>query len=302
MDFFLFLDISIQRRTRILSLSTKSSIILSFSCIECLCDMEERVKTLEDAVVDIKSLLVDIQSKLTAKTSDRSTNSTSTGDVANQTTNNTSNNADDSAVQSNTNEYTGASAHQFSPAEDIQATYASIKASVQAVRLPPDLTLGSSGATGLKKGEAQIHTVINKVARITETIFKVLKSKEEPYDDVFSCALALMNILQDEQAAILVQSSFDPTVARFFRNLRRGGGLTPDALEDLRSAASIAAAYRPQQQQQQQSRGSGRGPSAFQFQQRDFFGRAAGRGFPNQRGARRGAHHSAMPERNPEQE
>ena len=107
-----------------------------------------------------------------------------------------------------------------------------------------------------------------------------------------------MNILQDEQAAILVQSSFDPTVARFFRNLRRGGGLTPDALEDLRSAASIAAAYRPQQQ----SRGSGRGPSAFQFQQRDFFGRAAGRGFPNQRGARRGAHHSAMPERNPEQE
>ena len=143
MGFFLFLVISIPRRSRILSLSTKSSIILSFSCIECLCDMEERVKTLEDAVVDIKSLLVDIQSKLTAKTSDRSTNSTSTGDFANQTTNNTSNNADDSAVQSNTNEYTGASAHQFSPAEDIQATYASIKASVQAVRLPPDLTLGS---------------------------------------------------------------------------------------------------------------------------------------------------------------
>ena len=277
--------------------------------------MEERVKTLEDTVVDIKSLLEDIKTKLTVNSSHRLTdpeNSTSTDSFANQTsqtqTNNSSNNAiqtDDSAVQRNTNiqanEYTGASAHQFSPAEDIQATYASIKASVQAVRLPPDLTLGSSGATGLKKGEAQVHTLINKVARITETIFKILKSKEDPYDDVFSCALALINILQDEQAAILVQSSFDPTVARFFRNLRRGGGLTPDALEDLRSAASIAAAYRPQQQQQQ-SRGTGRGPSAFQYQQRDFFSRSAGRGFPHQRGARRGAYHGTGPERTPDQD
>ena len=278
--------------------------------------MEDRVKTLEEAVVDIKSILEDIKSKLTVKSSDRliePENPTAAGGVDVQTsqtqTNNSSNNAfqtDNSAVQRNNsfqaNEYSGASAHQFSPAEDIQATYASIKASVQAVRLPPDLTLGSSGATGLKKGEAQTHTLINKVARITETIFKILQSKEDPYDDVFSCALALINILQDEQAAILVQSSFDPTVARFFRNLRRGGGLSQEALEDLRSAASIAAAYRPQQQQQQQPRGAGRGQPPFQFHQRDFFNRAAGRGFPHQRGGRRGAHHNTAPDRSAENE
>ena len=33
--------------------------------------MEDRVKTLEEAVVDIKSILEDIKSKLTVKSSDR---------------------------------------------------------------------------------------------------------------------------------------------------------------------------------------------------------------------------------------
>ena len=275
--------------------------------------MEERVQSLEDSFQDVKTLLEDIKTKLNFDSSNRATvpeHSSTTeanADQASQTDSSTSNTrnvnqTDDSTDQRshrNQNyESTGASVHQVSPAEDVQASYASIKASVQAVRLPADLTLGSSGATGLKKGEAQTHTLINKVARITETIFKVLKFKEDPYDDVFTCALALMNILQDEQAAILVQSSFDPTVARFFRNLRRGGGLTPDALEDLRSAASIAAAYRPQQQQQQQPRGGGRGQSStFQYQQRDFFNRSAGRGFPSQRGGRRGFQHGASSER-----
>ena len=98
--------------------------------------------------------------------------------------------------------------------EDIQATFASIKASVSNVRLPADLSLGSSGASGLKKGDAHAHTLINKVARITETILKLLKSKEDPYNDIFSCLLALMRFLQDEQAALLVQSSPRPNCSK----------------------------------------------------------------------------------------
>ena len=239
--------------------------------------MEDRLSALESSFQEFRSVLDDIQKKLEVNSNSNS-NVPHTDPVS------------DTPIQSEANtalpRISGASGIQHSPSEDVQATFASIKASVQHIRLPAELTLSSSGASGLKKGEAQTHTIINKVARITETIFKVLKSKDDPYDDTFSCLLALISTLQDEQAALLVQSSFDPTVARFFRSLRRGGGFTPDAIEDLRSAASIAAAYRPQQQQQ--PRGTGRGQS-FHFQpQRDFFSRSSGRGFPSQRGGRRG--------------
>ena len=249
--------------------------------------MEDRLSALENSFQEFRSVLDSIQKKL-EDNSNSSVPSINTVTPSQPSINTRPIPVTLSQPEDNTAlpPLPGASGIQHSPSEDVQATYASIKASVQHVRLPAELTLSSSGASGLKKGEAQAHTIINKIARITETIFKVLKTKDDPYDDTFSCLVALINILQDEQAALLVQSSFDPTVAKFFRNLRRGGGFTPDAIEDLRSAASIAAAYRPQQQQQPRSAGRGQ---PFQFQpQRDFFSRSSGRGFPSQRGGRRG--------------
>lgn len=235
--------------------------------------LEDRVSSLESGLQDIRSILQDISAKIV------SPEQTSAEPAPTIT-------PTPEAPAINSTPDTPIPRSVINPTEDAQATFASIKASVQHVRLPAELTLASSGATGLKKGDQQSHTLLSKIARYAETIFKILQAKDDPYEDIFASVFALMRFLQEEQASLLVQSSFDPTVARFFRNLRRGGGLTPDAIEDLRSAASIAAVYRPPQQHQsyQSQRGFGRGQQS--FQQRDFFRSSLQRNFPTQRGGR----------------
>ena len=235
--------------------------------------LEDRVSSLESGLQDIRSILQDISAKIV------SPEQTSAEPAPTIT-------PTPEAPAINSTPDTPIPRSVINPTEDAQATFASIKASVQHVRLPAELTLASSGASGLKKGDQQSHTLLSKIGRYAETIFKILQAKDDPYEDIFASVFALMRFLQEEQASLLVQSSFDPTVARFFRNLRRGGGLTPDAIEDLRSAASIAAVYRPPQQHQsyQSQRGFGRGQQS--FQQRDFFRSSLQRNFPTQRGGR----------------
>ena len=168
---------------------------------------------------------------------------------------------------------------------DPQASFTSIKAAVQSLRIPPELTLAP---TPFRKGDSQTSTIINRTARTIETVFKLLSSEStDPYPDIFTCMLALLEFLREEQAALVVQNTFDPQVTKIFRSLRRGGGFSAAALEDLRSAAAISAAYRPSQP----TRGRGypaRGAFNFRGRGGDFFQRAAGRGFPSQRGQ---AHH-----------
>ena len=235
--------------------------------------LEDRVSSLESGLQDIRSILQDISAKIV------SPEQTSAEPAPTIT-------PTPEAPAINSTPDTPIPRSVINPTEDAQATFASIKASVQHVRLPAELTLASSGASGLKKGDQQSHTLLSKIGRYAETIFKILQAKDDPYEDIFASVFALMRFLQEEQASLLVQSSFDPTVARFFRNLRRGGGLTPDAIEDLRSAASIAAVYRPPQQHQsyQSQRSFGRGQQS--FQQRDFFRSSLQRNFPTQRGGR----------------
>ena len=246
--------------------------------------LDDRVAKLEDSLVDLKSALQDISNKLSNPTPGQTTDSSSSTPAVNPASSTPPVNPAASTIPSPTTNTPVASIY---PSEDIQATFASIKASVLNVRLPAELTLASSGTSGLKKGDQQTHTLLSKIARFAETIFKLLQSREDPYEDIFSCVFALVQYIQDEQATLLVQSSFDPTVARFFRSLRRGSGLTPDAIEDLRSVASIAAVYRPPQQHQSSQRGFGRGQQ-FQHRSSDFFRASSGRSFPSQRGGRGG--------------
>ena len=86
---------------------------------------------------------------------------------------------------------------------------------------------------------------------------------------------ALIETLQEEAAALIVQGTFDEGVSKFFRSLQRSNSFSPDALDNLRAAASIAAVYRPQQ------RGRG-GSGAGGFQRGGFyrggFRRRGGRG------------------------
>ena len=244
--------------------------------------LEDRVSSLESGLQDIRSILQDISAKIVSPEQ----TSAEPAPTITPTPEAPAINSTPDTPSAIPRSVTADNSNVINPTEDAQATFASIKASVQHVRLPAELTLASSGASGLKKGDQQSHTLLSKIGRYAETIFKVLQAKDDPYEDIFACVFALMRYLQEEQASLLVQSSFDPTVARFFRNLRRGGGLTPDAIEDLRSAASIAAVYRPPQQHQsyQSQRSFGRGQQS--FQQRDFFRSSLQRNFPTQRGGR----------------
>ena len=245
--------------------------------------MDERVAALETQVSQLVQTLKETKLK------------TSTDASTEVTDNSTQVNTEPQAAISQASPQNGATAAQVTserrsdfqnnlhPDSDVQASYASIKASLQSVRLPTELTVSAQSASGLKKGDAQVHALINKCARFIETLFKLLKSEQDPYNDIFTCALAMIQYLQDEQATLQVQNSFDPNVARFFRCLRRGAGFSPEALDDLRSAASIAAAFRPQQQNQPRG-GSGRSSFVNHNQNRDFFSRNINRPFPTQRG------------------
>ena len=249
--------------------------------------MEERITNIEHSIDEIRELISKISTQHSSADDSNSRQPHTpdeTGIVQDPTLNNQQPQQPADVAQT-TNVFS----------EDAQAAYASIRASVSSVRLPAELTVCSSGAGGLKKGEAGLHALITKVARIAETCVKLMKVKSDPFDDLFTCLQFLIRQLQDEQANLLVQASFDPTVARFFRNLRKGSGLNQDALEDLRSAASIASVYRPAPAV---NRGfqAGRG---FQPQTRgDLFGRFAGRGYP----ARRGGHrpHGGQPQQQQE--
>ena len=98
---------------------------------------------------------------------------------------------------------------------------------------------------------------------------------DQRLSDVLTTTTALIECLQEEAAALIVQGTFDEGVSKFFRSLQRSSTFSPDALDNLRAAASIAAVYRPQQ------RGRG-GSGAGGFQRGGFhrggFRRRGGRG------------------------
>jgi virulence-associated protein VagC len=165
---------------------------------------------------------------------------------------------------------------------DVGAQYTSVRNAVQSVKIPQELCLPETSRTGIKRQDQALLSVVSKCGKFCETAFKVLKkgsedNADETFADVFTVLHAMIAYLQEEQASMVVQSTFDPTVSRFFRSLQRGSSFTPQALDNLRSAASIAAAYRPQrgrgaQGGSQFGRGGQRG--------RDTFFSQSTRGFP----------------------
>ena len=268
--------------------------------------MDSRIGLLETSVNDLKSSVTDINNKLTtidelkvslselAQNLKQSTAS-STPQTPSQSQDQEGQNQSSSTQQTPSQSQEGQNQNDSATASvntrptavedtDPVAKYLAIKAQVQGVKIPAELTLQTP--SGLKKTDTQI---LSRTARAVETVFKILANGDnhnDPYGDIFTVVLALMNFLQDEQASMVVKNTFDPTVAKFFKNLRRGSGFTPDALEDLRSAAAIASAYRPNIQQAQGGhQGRGRGADRGGYRGgRDFFSRQASRGFPAQRG------------------
>ena len=76
---------------------------------------------------------------------------------------------------------------------DPVAKYLAIKTQVQGVKIPAELTLQTP--SGLKKTDTQI---LSRTARAVETVFKILANGDnhvDPYSDIFTVVLALMNFL-----------------------------------------------------------------------------------------------------------
>lgn len=53
---------------------------------------------------------------------------------------------------------------------------------------------------------------------------------------------AQFQYLQDEQTALVVQSSFDQTLSQFFRSVPRHSSFTPEAVQNLQDVATTAIA------------------------------------------------------------
>ena len=154
----------------------------------------------------------------------------------------------------------GASA-QSASTDSVEADYQRIKSSVQSVRLPADLTLQES-RQGIKREDLPAFNIIAKSARFTETLLKLCASYDKTpanTEDIFCIAYAQMKFLQEEYAALVVNSSFDPNVAKLFRALQKNSGFSQETMEQLKNAATIASAYRPPSQANRGRGGRGRG-------------------------------------------
>lgn len=167
---------------------------------------------------------------------------------------------------------------------DINSEYQAIKSSVQSLKLPQELTVPTD-RSGVKKTDLPVFNIISKSARIAETGLKVLQRPVDTnrYEDLFNVLVTLIKFLQEEQAALVVQASFDPTVSRFFRTLQRGANFSEESLQNLRAAASIASVYRPTFNQNPNQRGGYRNSAGG----RDVFSHAGQFSrFPSFRGGR----------------
>lgn len=105
--------------------------------------------------------------------------------------------------------------------------------------------------------------------------------QQETLEQLFIVNQAQLKYLQDEYAAILVNSQFDSSTSKLFMALQRNTSvLNPESMDMLRSAATLASAAKPSTTQRPQQgyysvrgRQRGRGQDIFStFSQRNFPG------------------------------
>ena len=178
----------------------------------------------------------------------------------------------------------GAYSAQFAPTSSVEADYLRVKGSVQSVRLPSDLTL-QEARQGIKRDDLPLFNVLAKNARFTETLLKICANADKApmnAEDVFCVAYAHMKFLQEEYAALVVNSSFDPSVSKLFRSLQKNSGFSQETMEQLKNAATIASAYRPQAQANRGRGGRSRGGFRNTERGRFMFPKRGGGGGDNQ--------------------
>ena len=173
-------------------------------------------------------------------------------------------------------------------AQEIQNAFAQIKQAHATIRLPQELSIPTE-RSGIARTEQPLANFISKISKYAETLARIIQKGDSlQLEDISTVVIALISTLQEEQSALLVQGHFDPTVSKFFRTLQRGSGLSSEALEHLRTAATIASNYRPANRGRS---GSGRGDWNRGDSNRGFRG-AFRASFPRNRGGGRGSYPS----------
>jgi len=166
---------------------------------------------------------------------------------------------------------------------DIQGDFAALRDSLSRIKLPAELKLNES-RQGIRRSDQPVLNILTKCSRYSETSARLLSTIEpgqpvtqETLDSLFLISHAQSKYLQDEYAALVVNSQFDNSTSRLFRALQKNtSGLNTDSLETLRSAATLAAASR-------QPRGNDRGRGSGRSRGSDVFSRFSQRGFPQRR-------------------
>ena len=141
--------------------------------------------------------------------------------------------------------------------------FSAIKAAVQHVKFLSSLQVPTD-KIGVKRSDQPLISLISNVAKYAETGLKVIQAPLHSgsalkLQDLLTVLSALVQSLQEEHAAVVVQGTFGDNVARFFRSLQRSSGFNKKSLENLRAAASIASVYRPQRRGQAFGYQGGRG-------------------------------------------
>ena len=120
-----------------------------------------------------------------------------------------------------------------------------VRDSVSKVKLPTDLTVGDSRA-GVGKGDLPRFQVIQKCAKIQETVLKIpsTASVSDPaINQLTIVAIAQIRYLQEEYTNLLVSNQFDDSTAQLFKTLQQNpAAFTAGAVENLQRAVTIAGA------------------------------------------------------------
>ena len=128
---------------------------------------------------------------------------------------------------------------------ELQAEFRVIRDSVAKLKLPPDLVVGDSRA-GVSRGDLPKFNIIQKSARYQETVLKLLSTcdpADAAVNQISAVSLAHLRFLQEEYMQLLVSSQFDDGTAKLFCTLQQNPAtFTPNSLENLQRAVSIAGA------------------------------------------------------------
>ena len=137
---------------------------------------------------------------------------------------------------------------QSPTSDDLKAEYNSIQESLSRVQLPGEIIVNKT-TQGVGKDQKAAHKVVTTSAKYTETALKLAlqlhkeKVGKEGLEQLIVALFAQLKYLQDEGAALIVSSTFDPSVSKFFRTFQKNNSqFPPETSEILSKAVTIGAA------------------------------------------------------------